>query len=139
MVHFSKNALMFSRIFLLPVLSVVLDGNTLLVRTVLEERTVFLNNIGISGSVERSFTFSDRFKCIWYIRRSICPHLLSLSLRQVLIIYYIDVIPVIKKRKTIIRHSKVAVWVFQKSFSSTSIFINLISFPTVIKVKLFFF
>lgn len=64
MVHFSKNALMFSRIFLLPVLSVVLDGNTLLVRTVLEERTVFLNNIGISGSVERSFTFSDRFKCI---------------------------------------------------------------------------
>lgn len=49
---------------MLPVLSVVLDGNTLLVRTVLEERTVFLNNIGISGSVERSFTFSDRFKCI---------------------------------------------------------------------------
>lgn len=60
MVHFRKNALMLVGIFFLSlVISTVLDGGLLLVRTVLEERTIFLNNSGISGSVERSFTFSD--------------------------------------------------------------------------------
>lgn len=61
--------------FLSLVMSTVLDGSIFLVRTVLEERTVFLNNSDISGSVERPFTFGDRFKCIWYIRRYICRHL----------------------------------------------------------------